>query len=262
MGGAVRTCTDLADAKLVEKAVPSFTHANIRFESLSGKPELSLVDRVNVAPDPDRSGKDQRQEVAFGESGLRIVLPVTCGLVELKLMQFQEAPIKAQALDATGARLWRGGLDEAIKVPKVLQVAAQGIRAIELIGGGGQAVLYEICYEAAPGQGKDGGARIIDIDRGVPIASPDVLLGRSGGDEVAAVVGIVDDQPVDEWAGHVVERRQGRDGRTCVLVTYAPRDPQGGPWDGFRIEPPAGKTIALVSRAASISEPPTRARTT
>ena len=52
---------------------------------------------------------------------------------------------------------------------------------------------------------------------------------------------------MDDWPGTVLQREEGRDGRTCGLVRFAPRDPHGGPWDGFRIEPPPGKTVALVS---------------
>jgi hypothetical protein len=177
------------------------------------------------------------------------MLPAACELVVLRLMLFAESALKAQALDATGARVWRGGVEGEPKTPQVLRIDGAGIRVIELFGGAGEAVLYELCIErTSDGKVPSRTERpLIDAANGIPHASPDVLTARVRTDGATTVIGIVNDDPQDEWPGRVIDRRQGRDGKTCELVTFSPAPGRRGPWDGFRIEPPPGKVVTLVS---------------
>jgi hypothetical protein len=247
--GAAKSCVDFADAKLADKKVAKFEHARIGFAAISGQPELALVDRVDIAPEPDRAGRDQRGELAFGNTGLRITLPAACDRVELKLMLFEPAAVKVQALDATGARVWRGATGAGVKVPQVLQLDARGMRVVELAGGAGAAVLYEICYEPSARPDFDAGVpgTVVVGGGGAAQGTPDVFTSRRSTGAATAVTGIVGDTPRDEWPGRVLDRREGRDGRVCELVVYAPSNPRSGPWDGFRIEPPPGRTVTFVA---------------
>ncbi len=251
-GRTDRTCIDFTGAKLPEERVSKLRHRDLELLARDGQPDLALVDRVDVGPDPDRPGRDARPELAFGEAGLRIVLPVASDVVELHLMLGKAEPLKAVALDATGARVWRGVTGDEPDVPQVLRAEGRGIVAIELAGGAGAAVLYEICYGPASGDGRgDGkaGARGVTAGRtgAAAQASPDVFAGQATSVASTTVTGMVGEMPIDGWPGKVIDRREGRDGRTCELVTFTPADPRAGPWNGFRVEPPAGKTVTLIS---------------
>lgn len=252
-GAGRRRCIDFTGARLADERVTRFRHAALTFEALSGRPELGLVDRVDTAPEPDRSGPDRRAELSFGEAGLRIVLPTDCVRVELKLMLFAKVALRAQALDATGARVWRGATDEQAEVPQVLRIAGRGLRVVELSGGAGEAVLYEVCIEPSEGGGPvvvgPGGAGgvISGGADGTAQVPPELLAGRAATGAATVVTGLVGDALRDDWPGRLVERRTGRQGLACELVAFAPRDPRQGPWDGVRIEPPPGKTVTLVS---------------
>ncbi len=275
MGGdGQRRCVDFLRAQLGPEAkVSKFTHQQLVFTTSNGQSELSLVDRVNEASDPDRSGRDRRPELRFGGEGLRIVLPSECSAVELKLMLFKAEPVKAQALDATGARVARDITDERVKVPQIIRLTGRAMRVVELFGGAGEAVLYEICCEMsarAPDRSPFAG-RLADRlpdrlrdrlrDGSPPAPVRDTLVGGaslavSAASSISAlaststglrVTGIVDDALRDGWIGTVIEQHTGPDKRHCQVITFKPRDPGAGPWHGFLLRAPAGKTVTLLS---------------
>jgi hypothetical protein len=103
-----RTCIDFNGVTVREPRFANLRHGGLGFASRDNTPTLSFADRVDVRPEPDRPGKDTRPELAFGEGGVRITLPTACEAVELYLMLFKPTAVNAVALDATGARVWRG----------------------------------------------------------------------------------------------------------------------------------------------------------
>ncbi|HYO44276.1 MAG TPA: hypothetical protein VES19_13855 [Candidatus Limnocylindrales bacterium] len=241
---AIRTCVDFAEAKLPGRTAERLRHGGLDLRSLAGRADLGLVDRVDASAGPGAPGRDGRAELRFGETGVRITLPGPCDDVELRLMLFKAEPVKAVALDPAGRRVGSAVTDDVTGEGRVLRIAARGITAIDLVGGAGQAVLVEICFGMEGGAGARSG---VSVGRGgAAQASPDALAGRAAG-ATTAVTGIVNDTPKDAWPGTVLDRREGRDGRTCELVRFEPRDPAAGPWDGFRIEPPPGKTVTVVA---------------
>ncbi len=252
-GDTGTTCIDFSGARMPEPKMPKWAWRGLDFASRDGSSTLSLVDRVDARPDPDKPGKDATPELSFAEAGLRVGLPSPADALELHLFLGKGAAVRAVATDATGARVWRGETGLETDRPQVLRPQARGIAAVELVGGAGAAVLYEVCLgpmqaptptHGQPGLGR--GALATHVFANAK-ASPDVLAGQASTHAATTVTGMVGDTPVDGWPGTTVDRREGRDGRVCELVTFRPGDPKAGPWDGFRVEPPIGKTATLVS---------------
>ena len=250
-GDAAQTCIDFEGATLPDRRVPTWSWRGLDLASRDGTASLELVDRVDARPDPNEPGKDGTPELAFGDGGLRVGLPAPSDALELHLFLGKPAPVKAVALDATGARVWRGVTGSETDRPQVLRAQAPGIVAVELAGGAGAAVLVDVCLDApaVPDPGRPvltRGVLATHVGAGAK-ASPDILSGQASSHATTTVTGMVGDAPVDAWPGTVVDRREDRDGRACELVTFRPADPKAGPWDGFRVEPPPGKTVTLVS---------------
>jgi len=255
-GDGAHRCIDFDELDRPARAVARLEHAGIVFEASSGKPELALVDLVDEAAEPDRSGRDQRCELRFAGAGLRIELPAACRRVTLDLMLFGAGPLRAHALDATGARVWRGETTAAPKQPAKLDIRGRGIRVIELFGASDVVALYQLCHEpdvdvpdAPP---PDDCGKVVQPALSAPFAERAFAMVATAGAvaavaPAAVVTGIVGTLPRDGWVGEVIEQRQGRDGRRCVLMRFHPRSGVVGPWNGFRVQVPAGRTVTLVS---------------
>lgn len=257
-GEGAHRCVDFDELDRPARPVARLVHAGIVFEAASGKPELALVDLVDEAAAPDRAGRDQRRELRFAGHGLRIELPVACRRVELDLMLFGDGPLKAHALDATGARVWRGETGREPRRPHRLDIRGRGIRVIELFGVSEVSALYQLCHERdedvpddLPPSDDDCG-KTARPARSAPYAErAHAMLASANAiaavQPAAAVTGIVGTLPRDGWAGEVIDQREGRDSRRCVLMRFRPRAGVTGPWNGLRIQVPAGKTVTLVS---------------
>jgi hypothetical protein len=256
-GEGAHRCVDFDELDRPARKVARLVHAGIVFEASSGKPELALVDLVDEVAEPDRSGRDQRRELRFAGHGLRIELPEACSRVALDLMLFGTGPLKGHALDATGARVWRGETAAPAKQPVKLDIRGRGIRVIELFGASDVVALYQLCHELDEEVPKDESppddcGKTARPALSAPFAERAHAMVASA-NAIAAVMppavvtGIVGTLPRDGWIGEVIEQRQGRDGRRCVLMRFHPRSAVVGPWNGLRIQVPAGKTVTLVS---------------
>jgi hypothetical protein len=257
-GDGAHRCVDFDELDRPARKVARLVHAGIVFEASSGKPELALVDMVDEVAEPDRSGRDQRRELRFAGNGLRIELPVACSRVALDLMLFGAGPLKGHALDATGARVWRGETTAQPKQPAKLDIRGRGIRVIELFGASDVVALYQLCHEIDADVPRDEPPPKDDCGKTARPALSAPFAERAHAmvttaSAIAAVMppavvtGIVGSLPRDGWIGEVIEQRQGRDGRRCVLMRFHPRSGVTGPWNGLRIQVPAGKTVTLVS---------------
>jgi len=255
-GEGAHRCVDFDELDRPARKVARLEHAGIVFEAASGKPELALVDLVDEAAEPDRSGRDQRRELRFAGAGLRIELPAACRRVTLDLMLFGAGPLRAHALDATGARVWRGETAAAPKRPAKLDIRGRGIRVIELFGASDAVALYRLCHEpdadVPDAPLPDDCGKVAPPPLSAPFAERAFAMLATASAVAAVappavVTGIVGTLPADGWVGEVIDQRQGRDGRRCVLMRFQPRSGATGPWNGLRIQVPAGKTVSLVS---------------
>lgn len=256
-GDGAHRCVDFDELDRPTRKVARLVHAGIVFEAVSGKAELALVDIVNEAAEPDRSGRDQRRELRFAGKGLRIELPAACRRVELDLMLFGAGPLKAHALDVTGARVWRGETPKEPKQPVKLDIRGRGIRVIELFGASDVVALYQLCHEIdedAPEDvpPPDDCGNVARPALAAPFAErANAMIASANAiaavQPPAVVTGIVGTLPRDGWTGEVIDQRQGRDGGRCTLMRFRPRAGVVGPWNGLRIQVPAGKTVTLVS---------------
>ncbi len=256
-GEGAHRCVDFDELDRPARKVARLVHAGIVFEAASGKPELALVDMVDEAAEPDRAGRDQRRELRFPGHGLRIELPAACSRVALDLMLFGNGPLRGHALDASGARVWRGETTAPAKQPAKLDIRGRGIRVIELFGASDVVALYQLCHEPdaeVPDEPPedDGCCKPARPALSAPLAERAQAMVTTASavamvQPVAVVTGIVGDRPRDGWVGEVIEQHQGRDGRRCALVRFHPRAGVAGPWNGLRIQVPAGKTVTLVS---------------
>ncbi|MGH8583581.1 MAG: hypothetical protein ACREWG_12520 [Gammaproteobacteria bacterium] len=237
-GATTAPCVTFDGLRPAADGVARLEHRDHRFESLSGGRDLRLVDVVNTAPESDRPGRDKIPELGFTSAGMRIMLPAPCAAVELKLMLFASEPVKAVALNAVGTRVARGETTNVQRVPQVIRLEGADLRVVELTGGAGEAVLYEICYHdaAATKKRQRTGAT---PQRATPLDDPGLVD--------VTVTGIIDDELRDAWPGRVIEEKRGGKDRRCVVMVFTPRDAGAGPWDGFRIVPPVGKTVTLVA---------------
>ncbi len=233
--GAADACITFEGLTPTADRVVALEHRGLRFETLTGGRELKLVDNVDAKAEPDRTGRDRVPELQFFSAGMRVVLPAPCARIELKLMLFTSQPVKAIAINAVGARVARGATTDKQKVPQVIRLAAPDIRAVELTGGGGESVLYEICcHDAAEPKGRDPAGAFGDLG--------DLLPATSSGDVV--VTGIVGDALRDEWVGRALEEPSGE---SCRVIVFQPGRSAIGPWDGFRVLAPAGKIVSLIA---------------
>lgn len=256
-GEGAHRCVDFDELDRPARKVARLVHAGIAFEASSGKPELALVDMVDEAAEPDRAGRDQRRELRFPGHGLRIELPAACSRVALDLMLFGNGPLRGHALDASGARVWRGETTVPAKQPAKLDIRGRGIRVIELFGASDVVALYQLCHEPdaeVPDEPPedDGCCKPARPALSAPLAERAQAMVTTASavamvQPVAVVTGIVGDRPRDGWVGEIIEQHQGRDGRRCALVRFHPRAGVAGPWNGLRIQVPAGKTVTLVS---------------
>lgn len=231
------TCVTFDGLKTIRDPFPQLEHRGLRFTSLDRGPRLTLVDLVDAASLPDRVGRDKVPELGFEASGVRVELREPCAAVEIKVMLLAGIPVKAVALNRLGTRIARAETSASERVPQTIRLEAEGIVAVELTEGGGKAVVYEICCSAGEAQ------------------KPRAPAGSAGSlgesavreDALAVVTGIVGEALRDDWAGQVLETKEGKGDRACTLVSFAPRDLGAGPWDGFRIATPPGKVVTLVS---------------
>lgn len=255
---AEQHCVDFDELDRPARKVARLVHASIVFESASGKPELALVDVVDEVAEPDRSGRDQRRELRFPGAGLRIELPSGCRRVELDLMLFGAGPLQVHALDATGARVWRGETPKEPKQPVHLDIRGRGIRMIELFGAQDMAALYHLCHEPEDGPAIPDEPVPDECHKTAPPALSAPVAERAhamlaSANAVAAVTpqavvtGIVGEQPHDTWDGMLIEQHEGHDGRRCALLRFRPQAGALAPWNGFRIQVSPGKTVTLVS---------------
>lgn len=267
-GARVEVCTDFRGARLPEGAAAAFSHGGLGFATRSGEPTLRLREIVDAAAEPDRPGRDRVPDLQFPSEGVRITLKEPCDAVELKVMLFANEAVAATALNGLGARVSRAKTESTEqRVMHRLALEGPDIRAIDLVGGAGEAVLYEIC--CLPGGGERPrpdrpGFGVPDLgvpDTGLPavdrpflpdlpadsllrLAAPSVSgIGRAAATNPQRflVRGIVDGAVVEEWPGRAIEET-GR----CRLVGFRPRDAGAGPWNGFRIEPSADVAVTLV----------------
>lgn len=256
-GDGAHRCVDFDELDRPARKVARLVHAGLVFEASSGKPELALVDLVDEVAEPDRAGRDQRRELRFPGHGMRIELPSACRRVALDLMLFGSGPLRGHALDATGARVWRGQTTSQAKQPAKLDIRGRGIRVIELFGASDVVALYQLCHEPdtdvpdEPPPHDDCG-RTPRPALSAPLAERAHAMVTTASavaavQPVAVVSGIVGDRPRDGWVGDIIEQHQGRDGRRCALMRFHPRAGASGPWNGLRIQVPAGKTVTLVS---------------
>jgi hypothetical protein len=255
-GEGAHRCVDFDELDRPARKVARLVHAGIVFEASSGKPELALVDMVDEVAEPDRSGRDQRRELRFAGNGLRIELPAACSRVALDLMLFGAGPLKGHALDANGARVWRGETTAQAKQAAKLDIRGRGIRVIELFGASDVVALYQLCHEPdtdVPDEPPpDDSCETPRPALSAPCAErAQAMIATASAVAMvqppAVVTGIVGTLPRDGWVGTVIDQRQGRDGRHCVLMRFHPRSGVTGPWNGLRIQVPAGKTVTLVS---------------
>lgn len=234
-----KSCITFANAR-VDQGVIDFEHLGHSFEDLSGCGVLRLTDEVTATSGVGQPGRDGVPELRFADEGLRIKLPGPCDYVTIKAMPFTDSGLKAEARDAVGARVDAVSTPSGQGVERILEFEAKGIVLIDIFGGGNEAVLYEICCTRTDG---DTGNRPGDdepVDRPAP--------GDTEG--LPAVRGLVGDENADRWAGRVVGPPESDRGLDCRIVVYEPRPPARGPWDGFTVTAPEGKTVTLLSVCA------------
>lgn len=229
----IERCIDFGQLRLSGRAVASFNHQGLHVESLSGKADLRLQDRVNASIDPHKPGRDRVPELRFFDSGVRIKLPEPCTVVALRLMLFNDTPVKIIALDTLGKQV------DAISEDKpdtALQLTLRGpnIAVVELLGGDGAAALYEICY-------------IATVPTGMTPAIPALTTqARVDASVPVNVTGLIDERLVDAWKPNLLEDRTHA-GQRCRLVEFTPVDARVGPWDGFQILSETDQRVLLVA---------------
>lgn len=232
--GVTDACISFEGLKPTTDHVSALDHRGLRFESLTGGRELRLVDHVDTGQEPDRAGRDRIPELQFSSTGLRIVLPAPCVRAELKLILFASQIVKGVALNGVGARVARGETTDKQREPQVIRLEAPDIRAVELTGGAGEAVLYEICcHDVAPPKMREPAGAPSHLGELAPTGTGDVV-----------VTGIVGDDLRDEWVGRALDEPSST---SCRIMVFQPRSPSAGPWDGFRVLAPAGKVLSLVA---------------
>ena len=251
---AGKDCEGFVGMRPDNRAVKRFEWKGMVFAALDGNAPLRRTDAVNAGQVPAVQGRDGNAEVFFPEAGMHLTLAKPCPALELHLMVFTSTPVAAVGFDASGRAVAKARSRGASGEPQVLVLEASagagagvGIVAVTLTGGG-EAALYRICC-------LEGASRAGDANADWGTFTTGGLL-REGGTAVMAraavrtattVTGLVDDRLRDPWPGRLVDRREGRDGRSCELIVFEPRDAGLGPWDGFRIDPPPGKTVTVVS---------------
>lgn len=252
-----RSCEDFAGMKPVDTPVKGFEWKGIVFSALDSNALLLRIDKVDAGQDPAVPGSDGNAEVLFSDKGMHIALAHPCPALELHLMPFGRAPVGAIGFDSSGKAIAKAsmiGLPDGVAQTLLLQAdSGDPITALTLQGGGGETALFRICCVsdsklpnredfswdeiAAPG-------RVARDLRGALARAP---VARAATSRTVTVTGLVGDRPRDPWPGRLIERHEGRDGRACELVVFEPRSAGLGPWDGFRIDPPPGRIVGLVS---------------
>jgi hypothetical protein len=248
---AGKDCEGFVGMRPDNRAVKRFEWKGLVFAALDGNAPLRRTDAVDAGQVPAARGRDGNAEVFFPDAGMHLTLARPCPALELHLMVFTATPVAAVGFDASGRAVAKARSRGASGEPQVLVLEperGEPIVAVTLSGGGGEAALYRICCLARAGR-SDAGGFAWDEASGGGAAREDrrTVAARAAVRTTAAVTGLVDDRPRDPWPGKLLDRREGRDGRSCELVVYEPRDAGLGPWDGFRIDPPPGKTVTLVS---------------
>ena len=198
---------------------PELLVEGISFTALGADQVVRLVDDVDQSSDPATPGSDGSADVAFPHDGVRIVLPRPCTAVRVRLMHFHTAPVKAQAFSPAGVLVDTDAVDNPTSgSSSVLTFTAGGgqtISELVLVGGGFEAVVYEICCGHRPEQ--DG---CVTLDGIVPardrITRLDLGPVQVAGTSPFALIDALDTRtaPVEP----------GRDGQAEILVPDAGLD--------------------------------------
>ena len=199
--------------------------------SLATAPRTSPSWTASTSAPTRTAGRDTRAELAFAEAGLRIVLPVASDVVELHLMLGQ-----ARGPQGRGARRdRRPGLARRHRRPagRAAGPARRGARhrrrragrrrrrgrpvrgLLRAVGAGAMARAASAACKA----GRDRGRRPGLARRPRGPARRQRVDDRDRASSAP--------RPVDDWPGRSIDRREGRDGRICELVTFTPRDREG-----------------------------------
>lgn len=250
----VRHCIDFKGVSVGGSRVAKLEHRGVLFADSDEQRRLQLVDGVDARPEPARRGRDGIGDLLFDDGGLRITLPNDCTEVSIGLVLLAK-PVKGTARDALGAQIDNASTSDELGNEQRLVFRGAGIRQIELFGGGGKALLFELCCRAprqavntdtAPltrASAFDGSA---DKD---PAASSLAAFISGSTDNAPArtlVRGMVGEEVGAHWPGRVLSEQQEQ-GRRCQVIEYNPASGDAGPWNGFQVLSPTGKQVTLLA---------------
>jgi hypothetical protein len=252
-----RRCIDFRDVSVGGSRVAKLEHRGVLFADSDGQRRLQLVDGVDARPEPARRGRDGIGDLLFDDDGLRITLPTDCTEVSIGLLPLA-GPVKGTARDALGARLDNASTGGESGSEQRLVFRGTGIRQVELFGGGGEALLFELCCRA-PRQAVNidtpllthaTHAATIDASaHGDQVASPlsAFISGRTDNAPAQTLVrGMVGEEVGAHWPGRVLSEQQEK-GRHCQVIEYNPASDDAGPWNAFQIVPPPGKQVTVLA---------------
>ena len=208
-------CDEYTDLKIGTRMPLTFSHGELRYETLNRATPLRVVDRV-PAGKPDGT-----PELQFPAKGFRVRAPLPVAGVSVHLRQAGRTAIQVRAFDGHGAVVDTAKTTRQ-NVLEPVTVSGPDIRAVVVTGGGGRSVVARVCFQF------EAAKTVADEPR---------------------VSGTLVDGQTHPWKaealGPVVS---GPDGRRCRFVRYTPA--VAGTWKGVRIDPWAREHVGIVSACA------------
>ncbi|XKE46151.1 hypothetical protein LG302_03145 [Halomonas organivorans] len=252
-----RHCIDFKGVSVGGSRVAKLEHHGVLFTDSDEQRRLRLVDAVDARPEPARRGRDGIGDLLFDDDGLRITLPNDCTEVSIGLLLLA-GPVKGTARDALGARVDHASTGAERGSEQRLVFRGAGIRQIELLGGGGKALLFELCcrapkqaisIESPPLTHATHAPSFDALTHDDPAASSlaAFISGRTDNAPTQTLVrGMAGEDIGAHWPGRVVRERQEQ-GRRCQVIEYNPASDDTGPWNGFQVIAPPGKQVSVLA---------------
>lgn len=143
--GLDRDCDGFERVKPRDEGLRQLDRPRYSVAPIVSTESIVLVDEVDQRGDPAQPGRDGDGEVRIPPGGLRIRLKHPCRAMEVHVMLFANAPIKATAMDGAGNLVDTDSTSRTQRTPLLLEFAARDIAELQLFGGGGEAVVFRIC---------------------------------------------------------------------------------------------------------------------
>lgn len=184
---STETCDDFSDIPKDISLGPTFTRAQVMYQSIDGS---ALRSADVVAP-------IGRSEIAFRPAGLRAILPVSADAVTVDVAQFNNAPFLVRAFNAAGALVAQKQESPPIALVVSVQLQGTAIARVEITSFG-PSVSTSVTGAAVGRSGPSSGGAVAADASSASASGGGGTVASGGGTAEGSAATVVTEGPVPE----------------------------------------------------------------